>query len=641
MELLDRAADAIEPRERSRLRDWSQRHAFTQDGKPYDHDAYPHHGAPGGPMDAFDCPQYLSIWLQWASRLGKSFFGQCAMEKTADCAPCPMMFASSDQKLAVEVTQRTYRMLEYCERLAGQLPPKHRQRQDLVTLRDCRIYVSWARSVSTLADKAVRVGHANEIDKWEHLSTSKEADPLKLFSDRFKEFPSHKKIYESTPAQKQSSRIERGRLASTNCQYWVPCPKCWRYQTLKMAQLKWDKNEAGKSDKDLARRTASYVCEHCQAELHDEHRGPMMRSGVWVPEGCTVKDSQAKAAAARWASDEKPWQGWSLSDWIDGTPMRDGRDAGYQLSSLYALSLSWGDIAAEWVDCQKNPQNLRNFINQWLAETWDHVKRRAEWEVVAERIIDKELKRGIVPKWSSMITVGVDRQLTDNRHPWVVDAWGPGKRSATIAYGACDSLEDVESQVCLAAWPHEDGGEAIKPSMVLIDSGNRPLGVYEACERLRAKGITALPCKGSSKALSSDYELSVLGKNTSRAGTHLCMVDTIRSQIWIDRAVYDMDPATEGGFAIYGASKFEHEDFILQLMNDAPVEKSDSHNNASESWDRINTSIPNDFRDCKRYSYTGMLLATRHGPIAQRVRKPPSQVEEAAPSRIRELRIRR
>jgi phage terminase large subunit GpA-like protein len=407
-----------------------------------------------------------------------------------------------------------------------------------------------------------------------------------------------------------------------------------------MAQLTWEKNEAGKSDKDIARRTARYTCEHCKEELHDEHRGPMMRAGVWVPEGCTVKDAEAKAAAARWATDSQPWQGWSLSDWIDGTPMRDGRDAGYQLSSLYALSLSWGDIAAEWVDCQKNPQNLRNFINQWLAETWDHVKRRSEWEVVAERIIDKDIKPGIVPKWASMLTIGVDRQLTDNQHPWVVDVWGPGRRSATIAHGECNSLEEIEA-LCKKLWPHEDGGEPLKPSMVLIDSGHRPLGVYECCERLQAAGIPALPCKGSSKALSSDYEMSELGKNSSRAGTHLCMVDTIRSQLWIDRAIYDMDPKADGGFAVYGASKAEWEDFILQLMNDAPVEKTDSHNNASESWDRINTNIPNDKRDCKRYSYTAMLLASRHGPIPQRLFRPAKPMPVQEPSRIRELRIRR
>jgi phage terminase large subunit GpA-like protein len=641
--LLNRAADTIEPRPRSRSLDWCRQHVFTHEGKPYDHSAYPHLGAPGGPMDAFDFAGYRSIALQWASRLGKSFFGQSMTMKTADCQPCPLMFASADQKLAVEVTDRTYRMLDYCPPLRGQLRPPHRRKQDLIDLASCRMFVGWARSTSTLADKAVRVGHANEIDKWEHQSTSKEADPLKLFSDRFKEFPSHKKIYESTPALKQSSRIERLRLASCNAAFYVPCPVCKRYQTLKMAQLTWEKNEAGKSTKDQARRTAKYACEHCEGEIRDEHRGPMMRAGVWVPEGCGVDDAKAAAMAKAWTeAGRQPWKGWSLSDWITGTPLRDGQDYGSQLSSLYALSLSWGDIAAEWVDVQRNPQNLRNFVNQWLAETWEIVSRKATWETVAARLTDREIRRGVVPLWASMVTISIDRQgqYGEGRHPWVVDAWGPGRRSATIAYGQADSLEKAELEVAQAVWAHADNGTPLKPSLVLIDSGNRPLGVYECCERLRAAGVPALPCKGSNNALNSDYDLVTLGKNSAREGASLLHVDTVRSQIWIDRAIHDADPNTEGGFALYNAPAYEHEDFCIQLLNDAPVEKTDGHNNSRESWDRIDTNVPNDFRDCKRYSYAAMLLATRHGPIMPRKHQPITQVT-AQPSRIREMRIRR
>jgi hypothetical protein len=61
-------------------------------GHPYDHFAYPHLGAPGGPLDAIDCRQYLEIWLQWGTRLGKSFVGQVGAMKTADVEPCPMLY---------------------------------------------------------------------------------------------------------------------------------------------------------------------------------------------------------------------------------------------------------------------------------------------------------------------------------------------------------------------------------------------------------------------------------------------------------------------------------------------------------------------------------------------------------------------
>ncbi len=615
--LLERAAEAIEPRPRMRTFDWCRQFVFTADGRPYDHSAYPHLGAPGGPFDACDCHQYLTIWLQWASRLGKSFCGQCYTMKNAACHPCPMMFASADQKLAVEVTDRTYRMLAYCEPLAGQLRPVHRRRQDLVDLDICRMFVGWARSTSTLADKAVRVGHANEIDKWEHQSTSKEADPLKLFSDRFKEFPSHKKIFESTPAQKQSSRIERGRLASTNCAYWVPCPHCRRYQTLKMDQLRWQKNEAGKSDKDVARRTAHYECLHCQGVIKDEHRGHMMRAGVWVPEGCGVDDAKAMESAARWPSESKPWAGWSLSGWITGSPLRDGRDAGYHLSSLYALSLSWGDIAAEWVDSQRNPQNLRNFINQWLAETWSQAKNEATWEQIGKRLICSDFKRFEVPNWASLITIGADAQEDGNRIPWVVVAWGPERRPGVIAYGELDSLAALRSELLSRTYNYQDGSGSLRPQVTLVDSGNRPSGYYEFCQQCQAAGLQVHPCKGSSTALEADYVVSRLGPNTSMPGMNLVRVDTIRTQSWIERAIHSLEPET-GGAQIHSSSLTEHQDFLEQIRNDVAVLDTDTSNNEREKWQREMTHVPNDFRDAWRYSYVAMLIATRGAPIPTR-----------------------
>lgn len=621
---------------------WNCDNIQTHDGRAYAHDAYPHIGAPGGPCDAYDFWQYSTIWLQWGSRLGKTFFGQCATLKTADSDPCPMMLSSADAKLAKEVVGRTYGMLERCPRLRDQL--QKRRRQDLIKLAFCRVYVAWSRSVSTLADKAVRVGHANEIDKWEHQSTSREADPLKLFDDRFKEFPSHKKIKEGTPQLKHASRIERGRLASTNCRYEVPCPHCGCYQALRMGDgqtpggIVWDKNETGKSEKELARKTARYVCGQCGKDIRDEHRGPMMRAGVWCPEGCTVIAEEASRVAAEWKDREEFWSGWQSSPWIAGKPLQDGRDAGYQLSSLYALSLGWGDIAAEFVESQAGQHNLRNFVNQWLGETWEVVRSKETWEQVGQRIIDKDLKRGVIPKWASIATVGVDRQ-EDNRYPWLLVAWGPGRRAGIVGYGEADSLEQVGRDV-IRPWPHEDEGQAVTPCWTLIDSGFRPDGIYEFCKRQLELRRNVYPSKGSSTALNSDYRQAILGRDTSMPGMVLYHIDTARTQLWAERVIHDGNPFDEGGLALHAGSMFDHESILQQLLNDAPIQELDARNNARESWERINPNLPNDLRDCLRYAYGGMLIATRGGPIRSRNYIPPQPVEHR-PSRVRDLKFRR
>jgi len=614
---LDRHRRIYRPRSKSRTLAWCLAHARNTDGSTYSHRRYPHLGAPGGPCDAMDDEQVRRVWLQFASRLGKTFLPQCCTLKKADENPGPMMFASSIEKTAGDIVERSYRMIEKSPRVACQLRPKSRRRQSVIDFDACQMHVGWARSTATLADKEVEFGHAGEIDKWEHISTSKEAHPLRLFLDRFKNRPHHKVILESTPTIKGKSPIESGRLGSSNCKLHVPCPHCERYQVLAMIRLKWDHLENGRSDKDLARRSAHYVCEHCEKRIDDHHRPRMMLLGVWCPEGCTVIDAEARKAAIACADMESGyrWRGWSQATWIEGTPLRDGPDAGYQLGSLYALSLTWGDNAAEFVSCKDKPQDLRNFINQWLAETWEHIRRQSTWEQLGARLIDNDAPRAVVPVWSSLLTCGIDRQSAggDDRFPWTVDAWGPNGQCATIAYGEAESFDELRLSVIESQWHYADEGHLLI-AFVLIDSGHRPDGVYEFCLACHQKQLNVWPCKGSSTALESDYRRSVLGPNTSMPGMSLILVDSIRSQLWIENQISNPD----GVYSLHAGSLLDHQDFLEQITNDAAVDTLDTTNNVRQSWERVDTNIPNDFRDCRRYAYVAKLIAARGRDVPPR-----------------------
>ena len=623
---------------------WFVSNVQTHLGRPYDQRAYPHIAAPGGPCDALDDNYTLEIVLQWASRLGKTFFGQSATMYYADQDSRPSMFASVDQKLATDVVARTYKMIEQCVPLRGRLLPEHLRKKVNISLGAFQCVVAWSRSVSTLADKGIQFGHANELDKWEHVSTSGEADPEKLFSDRGKEFPTRKFLYESTPQMKRRSRIERRLLQSTNCYMHVPCPHCNRYQKLVFGKdtvygIKWDKMPNGRHDKELARTTARYVCQHCQGKVLDHHRSGMMRMGVWVPEGCKVNDKKALRAAKRWYDDlfsdagsdgAELWQGWSKADWIRGKPMRDGPDAGYQLSSLYALSLGWGDIAAEFVSCKDSPQLLRNFINQWLGETWEIRNSEQTWEQLGKKIIHST-PMWMVPEWASVLTVGVDRQ--QNSIPWLVDAWGPEMRHATIAYGEFEEWDQLLDMVIQRHYAHADGGDSLQPIMTLVDSGH-PEGVYEFCNGCLQKKFPVYPCKGSSRDLESDYIISKLKPGSAYPGLPLIHVDTIRSQLWLNRVLDEVPPDSAGGMSLFHGSLHEHQDLLEQLLNDASVQELDKSNNPRELWQRIDAAVPNDFRDCRRYSRTGCLIATRGGTIKPRIAKPKSKTKPVATSGI-------
>lgn len=624
------------PRPHVRTLDWALQYARNEFGDPYSHNTYPHIGAPGGPFDALDCSQYFTIWLQWASRLGKTFLGQVATMKLAHTNPCPMMFASVDEKLATEVTARTYKMLELCQPLRGNLLPKNRRRQNFVDLRDCRMSIAWSRSVSTLADKPVKFGLANEIDKWEQSSTSSEADPLKLFSDRFKQFPIYKRIFESTPATKLGSRVERGRLGSTNCQLWVPCPHCGEYQVLrkgdddqlqKGGRIVWDKDSSGRSEKTIALQTARYICLHCEREIFDNHRGAMMRAGVWAPEGCTIDNEKARECARAWREPDAPhWQGWKASPWIKGTPLRDGRDAGYQLSSLYALARTWGEIAEEWVASCKNQQNRRNFVNQWLAETWSPVKQEDTWEKLGGRIVC-DVPRFQVPVDCHLLTLGGDIQ--NDRVVYVVDGWGEANRSHTVDYGEVETLQDL-LPILQRSYPHESG-PALRISLALIDSGFHPKDVYGFCRMAAASGLKVWPCKGSSTALNAPYRESRLGEDTLAPGAPIVHVDTLTTQDWIAHQL-TLDPRKDSGFCtVFNDSLGNHQYFLEQLLNDACVPKLGTNNVTKEVWERIDETVPVDFRDCRRYAFAAKLRQLRGGEV--RAAAPPKQPKPATERR--------
>lgn len=607
------ACEAFTPRESLCMLDWCRLNVVTDQGRPYDHAAYPHLGAPGGPCDAYDDPKVRTLSFQFATRLGKTFFGQCATLKTADCDPAPQMLVSSNEKLAKEVMSRTYAMIHRRDRLNRKLLKKPvDQRQDLIEFRECRVYAAWARSAATLADKNIKVGHANELDDWEHRSTSRDGDPQKLFSDRFKDFQSVRKIvFESVPKVKGRSRIEALRLAGTNCRYEVPCPACKRYQKLDWSRITWEKDPSGKQNPALAKETAAYRCQHCETMLHDHTRAWMIRRGVWVPEGCMAIDAEALRVAEHELQREVGtprayvWRGWRGASWITGTPIRDGEDASYQLGSQYALSLRWGDLAKEFVTSCKKPQLLRNTINQWMGETWEASQSQTDPEKVGARL-RTELKRGIVPEWGVFLTFQADRQAADGGYiPWSVMAHGTQERSHVVDYGIARTLDEAYTQHIRQQYQHADGGNTLAPAISVVDSGFDTKNTYDFC----AAHADVFPCKGSSTSMGGQpYRIVRLEGGATRTGADgqtLIHVDTDFWETDLQHRLEDLRPGDEGCLSLCYEAACDQE-FLEQLCNGQMAEVHDSRGNAKLLWVKKEESAPNDFRDGVRY---GLCLA--------------------------------
>jgi phage terminase large subunit GpA-like protein len=586
-------------------------------------------------MDGFDAYWTREQALCWATRLGKTFFGQTIIEYTADQDPAPMMLCSSAEKLAFEICERTQEMLRRSRHLrALLLKSRYFQRRDSIELKNCRMFLAWARSPMTLADKNLKVGVANELDQWEHRAAN-EADPMKLFSDRFKDCWSTRKIvWDSVPRLKAKSRIEPKLLAGTNCSYWVPCPSCRRYQILEEGDqtahgLRWE-TVVGRNEVELARRTAYYCCRHCEAKITDYQRSWMLRRGVWCPHGARLNDEVAlEITEAMLAEGEATWdwKGWSDCDWIEGTPSVNGPLESYHLSSLYALSLDWGDIAAEYVETIDQPQLRRNYENQWMARTWSGLKQQQTWQQLGERL-KSDIPQRNVPSPLSLVTIGIDKQA--DHYPYVVIAWGPGRRSHTLEYGSCGDLDQLE-ELLNSKWPHVDGGPAVKCSLALIDCGYRSGEVYQFCRDARKEKIPILPCRGSDRPLNAFYIKRKLSDKSSAPGQPVVWIDSAATQDWLDHRLYQLQSGDEGAKTIFRASLASHQDYLEQLLNDAPATGLDRRQNLVETWQRIDVDIANDYRDATRYALVAMLVATRNAPIKPRTLEPPPKEKPEPP----------
>lgn len=573
-----------------------------QDGAPFDGDRIPWCK---GVCDAWDDPLTREIALQWGTRLGKTTIAMELLAKSAATKPMPGMFATSTQSLAKRtVRNKIYPILNNIRETRVLLPDERWWTVEEIRLSNSPWAVAWSGSDTQLADLSAYYGYANEIDKWslnEKLGgDAGEGDPLDQFTERFKEFPDAKLLFECSPSTRRYSRIEKMLLASNNCRYWVPCSKCGTFQVLKFGAddptqggILFDRGADGVVDPAIARSTARYVCSKCQHEIHDDQRPRMMRRGVWAPEGCGVDK------AGR----------------VIGTAKRGQRLWGGQLSSLYSLQLRWGDIAEKFVRSRGDSRQLRMFVNGWLAETWEPHKSKSEPEDVGSRLAT-DVGVGIIPDWATWLFAAVDCQ--DDHYVYWVEACGPGEKTHLVEHGTAESLEWIEANIIRKQYPHEDGGSPLWPALTLIDSGFRTRDVYVFCQRFRGTAHKVMPCKGANTDCAGEpYEVKIIGLNEGqstrtkkvliRAGRGLTRirVNPYYYEPIIQDQLDNKNPGQDGGFSL-NSDAAQDRDLLRQLCNGVESSEPSKTDPNRHLWVKRWENEPNDLRDGKKYCRAGM-----------------------------------
>lgn len=374
-----------------------------------------------------------------------------------------------------------------------------------------------ANSPSSLSSRSIKYLFFDEIDKYPAFA-GKEADPIKLATERTKTFVDKKIVMVSTPTVESGNIWQAFMSANERRQYYVPCPHCGVSQTLKFKQIKWP--EEHNDNADMIRDTAYYECEHCGEHIYDKHKMEMLRSGEWR----AVNKSQSKI-----------------------------RSVSYHLSSIYSPWVTFGDVAYEFKNSKGTPATLMNFINSWLAEPWKSSKTKSTQNM---EFTQSNYPCGVVPDKAVLLIASVDVQL--DHFWWEVRAYAPGVKSYLIDYGQASTWEDLEEIIINREYPSEYG----EPRQVMkagIDSGFRTDEVYQFCSRFPE---VCIPVKGSSNhsTMAAPYTMTSLEKGVV-GGLKLYVLNT---DYWKDFIFARMiRPADEDGtIHLYKACPQEYSDHL-------------------------------------------------------------------------------
>ncbi|MGF7176985.1 phage terminase large subunit GpA-like protein [Azospirillum doebereinerae] len=355
----------------------------------------------------------------------------------------------------------------------------------------------------------------------------------------------------STPTVKGASKIDALFEQGTQEHRYVPCPHCGEMQIIQFGNgtgpgIRWEPKEAPTH--------AWYVCVN----------------------GCPIEEEgEGEVGGKAWMDEHGAWRAHAPENW----PHRS-----FHIWSGYSqfAQASWLELAKEFVRVRKDPNKLRVFVNQVLAETYVVRGEAPEWRRLYER--REDYRR--IPAGGLILTAGIDVQK--NRVEVFVWAWGADWQSWLVDHIVIPG-NPYEAEVWTKAseaiqghWTHESGVE-LSLTKVGADTGYATKQV-EAWSR-KHPGLV-IPIKGANSlgapafAWSSVRESTTDGKRRKR-GLRLGMVGghTLTLELY---GLLGLDPPTEDEAAegaVHPAgyvhlNKQASEELCKQLVGDQWMEES-------------------------------------------------------------------
>ena len=540
-------------------------------------------------MDACSDPEIKQVVVMAGAQLGKSEALLNIIGYHIEHNPCPILLMQPTVEMAQSFSKDriTSGLLATTPSLKGKVKDPRARDSGNTTLHKTfpagALSMVGANSPAGLASRPIRVVLCDEVDRYP-ISAGEEGDPIALAAKRTLTFWNRKIVLVSTPTEKGASRIEAAYEETDKRKYYIPCPHCDEYQSLKWANVQWE---------DKKPESAAYYCEECGAAWTDAQRHRAVSKGEW------------RAAAE-----------------FKGV-------AGFHISALYSPWVSISDAVDEFLKAKRDPMRLKTWVNTFLGETWEEQGERLDEYDLMDR---REDWGDILPEDSVMLTCGVDTQ--DDRLEYEVVAWGRGEESWSIAYGALygdpstSELWNRLDSVLQQKFEHPVYGEMIIRATCVDSGGHYTQQVYNYCKLRAGRRVFAIKgVGGEGKPIAGRPTKNNIGKiNLFPVG-----VDTAKELVYARLKMTD-----EGdGYCHFPADRGE--EYFRMLTAEKKVTKYFKGRPRME-WVKIRTR--NEALDCRVYATAALaILNVNIEAVAQQALNRVQSPREGAPARMQQPRV--
>lgn len=322
----------------------------------------------------------------------------------ADRAPAPMMIVQpTTQALHSYTREKLELAIEATPALRRKVVEQKSRDEAGSTTRTKRFpggYCSLALATSSadLQSKSIRALALDEVAEYP-AEAGERGDPVDQARKRQLAYSENRKtLLVSTAAIEGQCRITAAYESSDQRRYYVPCPQCDTFQTLRWDSFRHD------------RRPAFFVCSANGCAIEHHHKDRMLKRGVWLKTYDGDADNPA-APEHLAAEDVERWKARSSA----------GRNPGFAIWQAYSPFVPWDDTATDFERAKGDPKKLKVFTQQVLGEAWKDTVDAPP----ADKLFEARggWVRARVPSGALFLTGFCDVQK--DRLEWGVYAWGP------------------------------------------------------------------------------------------------------------------------------------------------------------------------------------------------------------------------